>query len=108
MEFKYILKIFVFILILWGTATTLFVFNYSKESMTSMNLLKKEDAFCEYHRGNSSILEGECGKLTQKNCLKTTCCGWASPGKCVAGGKDGPTYNTDENGKTKEMEYFHL
>ena len=111
MECKYILKIFVYIIIFWGFTTGIsFAFHHVKENMTNMNIgksiLKKEDAFCEHYKGRSGELNEECGKLTQKNCLSTSCCGWASPGKCVAGGKDGPTYNTDDNGKTNTLDYY--
>lgn len=71
-------------------------------------IMNKSDAFCEYHRGNSGVLETSCEKLTQKNCNSTSCCVWASPGKCLAGGAGGPTFNTDKNGKTNDLDYYYF
>ena len=80
-----------------------------KEGMVSVSsdILAKEDAFCEVHRGKSGILNESCGKLTQENCMSTSCCVWASPGKCMAGGIKGPTFNSDEHGKTNQLDYYY-
>ena len=67
----------------------------------------KSDAFCEHHRGSSHILEQSCGKLTQDNCNSTSCCVWTSNNKCVAGKANGPTFNTDKNGKTNNLDYYY-
>ena len=71
-------------------------------------IMNKSDAFCEYHRGNSGVLETSCEKLTQKNCNSTSCCVWACPGKCLAGGAGGPTFNTNKNGKTNDLDYYYF
>ena len=65
----------------------------------------KYNAFCENQTGKIS----KCETLTQKNCNKTSCCVWLnnnqSDNKCVKGNKNGPTFNTDKNGK-KSSYYF--
>jgi len=89
------------------------------EGLTTENTLKqsvkpdisiiqnKSDAFCQYHRGSSHILEQSCGKLTQDNCNSTSGCVWTSNNKCVAGKANGPTFNTDKNGKTNNLDYYY-
>jgi len=75
------------------------------ENMDTLNT-NKADAFCTSHIGSSSTLNESCNKLTHKNCNSTSCCVLLKDGKCVAGSKDGPTYNTD-NGKTKNSSYYY-
>ena len=70
-------------------------------------IVNKSDAFCENHRGSSHILEQSCGELTQDNCNSTSCCVWTSNNKCVAGKANGPTFNTNKNGKTKNLDYYY-
>ena len=71
-------------------------------------LMNKEEAFCEHHKGKSLELEKTCGKLTHKNCNSTSCCVWNTMDtKCVAGNENGPTFNTDSNGKTLSTDYYH-
>lgn len=65
------------------------------------------DAFCESYKGSSGDLNTSCGKLTNKNCNATSCCILSSDKKCVAGNADGPTYNTDSNGKTINLDYYY-
>ena len=64
-------------------------------------------AFCKTNVGNSTNLNGKCGQLTSDNCKATTCCVWTSDQKCLVGGSDGPTFNT-ENGKTKKLDYYYF
>ena len=80
------------------------------ESMISQNqeIPTKSDAFCESHRGSSNVLNDECQKLTERNCLSTSCCVYTSEGKCLAGGSGGPTFNSDSNGKTKNLDYYYF
>ena len=82
--------------------------------------MKKGDSFCKHNMGSSSLNES-CGKLTKRNCNSTSCCVWLSVGerlnsgtsveefeeKCAAGGQGGPTFNTDDNGKTKDIDYYY-
>jgi len=65
------------------------------------------DAFCESYKGSSGDLNTACGKLTNKNCNSTSCCILTSDKKCVAGNADGATYNTDDNGKTINLDYYY-
>ena len=71
-------------------------------------IMSKSDAFCEHHRGSSHILEQSCGDLTQDNCNSTSCCVWTSDNKCAAGKASGPTFNTNDNGKTKQLDYYYF
>jgi hypothetical protein len=72
------------------------------------DIMNPSAAFCESHKGSSGDLDKACGRLTQGNCNDTSCCVWRSPGKCVAGGMGGPTFNTDENGKTEMLDYYYF
>jgi hypothetical protein len=65
------------------------------------------DAFCESYKGSSGDLNTACGKLTNKNCNSTSCCILTSNKKCAAGNADGPTYNTDDTGKTINLDYYY-
>ena len=49
----------------------------------------------------------QCGKLTRKNCNATSCCVLTSEQKCLAGNADGPTFNTNNNGKTINLDYYY-
>jgi hypothetical protein len=71
-------------------------------------IINKGAAFCESQRGSSGTLDKSCGKLTKNNCNSTTCCVFTSNNKCVAGGENGPTFNTHSNGKTKELDYYYF
>jgi hypothetical protein len=71
-------------------------------------LLNKNDSFCESKRGSSGSLDNSCKKLTRNNCDATSCCVWTSNTQCVAGSKNGPTFNTDSNGKTKILDYYYF
>ena len=62
--------------------------------------------FCEHHSGSTANLNESCSKLTQTNCGKTSCCVWTN--KCVAGSEKGPTYNTNEKGKTNHLDYYYF
>lgn len=75
---------------------------------TNTNLSStKSDAFCKTHEGASATLNDSCLKLTNNNCKSTSCCVLVNGSKCVAGSKDGPTYNSDENGKTIDNDYYY-
>jgi len=65
------------------------------------------DAFCESYKGSSGELNSTCGKLTNKNCNATSCCILTSNKKCVAGNSSGAIYNTDNNGKTINLDYYY-
>ena len=64
----------------------------------------KATSFCEHHAGSKNE---SCKKLTRKNCNDVKCCVWMSNDTCVAGNERGPTYNTDDKGKTKEIDFYY-
>ena len=64
------------------------------------------NAFCESYRGSSGQLNNACSQLTNSNCNETSCCVFAN-NKCVAGSARGPTYNTNNNGKTITSDYYY-
>ena len=110
---KIVLKLIVFITILFGTILLFFGPHIPKQKQNdieTMDTMSKETlakSFCTNYRGRSGVLNTECEKLTETNCGLTSCCVWASPGKCVAGNERGPTFNTDEQGKTKPLDYYY-
>ncbi len=120
MDFKYILKIVIVVSLI----LSLIVFinsiglNLNSKKLLTMEgltnspdtsiIINKSDAFCEIHRGSSGTLDKSCGKLTKNNCNSTSCCVWTSDSKCVAGGAGGPTFNSDSNGKTKQLDYYYF
>lgn len=111
--FFYILLFLSLVLFLYTIVTNLSTKTKQKNGFQNITkditsiIVNKSDAFCENHRGSSHILEESCGKLTQGNCNSTSCCVWTSNNKCVAGKVDGPTFNTDDNGKTKNLDYYY-
>ena len=70
--------------------------------------MNKSQAFCDVHKGSSGSLDESCGRLTRGNCDDTSCCVWTSNQKCAAGGIDGPTFNSDVNGKTKQLDITRM
>jgi len=71
----------------------------------TQNLATGANAFCDLYIGSSNSLNTACGRLTQKNCNETSCCVFTN-NKCVAGGANGPTYNSDSNGNTSTADYY--
>jgi len=120
-KIKYILKIGIFVLLIFAIINVLGInFKDAYESQnkslfeglvidiqpdTRQDLATGANAFCDLYRGSSSTLNTECKKLTQKNCNETSCCVFTN-NKCVAGGPNGPTYNTDSNGNTSRAKYY--
>ena len=130
---KYVLNVFIMVVIIFCLITMIDIIrsHYKKEAPHEKKLLavvtmegfnnnnnkpnldvnininmKKGDSFCKHNMGSSSLNES-CGNLTQRNCNSTSCCVWLSDEKCAAGGKGGPTFNTDDNGKTKDIDYYY-
>ena len=64
------------------------------------------NAFCANYRGSGGKLDSACQKLTKNNCNSTSCCVWKSDNKCAAGNENGPLFNSDSNGKTKQLDYY--
>jgi hypothetical protein len=133
MDYKYILKVFIFVILI--LSIIIFInsiglnLNYKEpkkllqvvtmEGLEKMENMKnmdtsiilpssKSDSFCETQRGSSGALDKSCGNLTQKNCNTTSCCVWTSDSKCNAGNIQGPTFNSDFNGKTKKLDYYYF
>jgi hypothetical protein len=128
MNYKYILKIFIFVIIIFSII--IFInslhlnLNYKEPPKKLLQVVTieglknidsniilpsaKSDSFCEIHRGSSGELDNSCGKLTKNNCNSTSCCVWTSENKCLAGGVQGPTFNTDSNGITKKLDYYYF
>jgi len=122
-KIKYTLKICIFVLFAFAIINMLSVNLNTEETQQKIsdialieglqldiqhgtqNLATGSQAFCDSYKGSSGILNGVCGKLTEKNCNETSCCVFANK-KCVAGSASGPTYNTGENGKTNTMHYY--
>jgi len=65
---------------------------------------EKGEAFCK--NSSSASLDKSCRTLTKNNCNSTSCCVWTSDSKCVVGGIQGPTYNSLKNGKTKKLDFY--
>ena len=122
-KIKYILKIGIFVLLVLALMNILGInLNnaYERQNDTlleglqpgtldiqpgTQNLATGANAFCESYRGSSSTLNNACGRLTEKNCNETSCCVFTN-NKCVAGGANGPTYNSDSNGNTSTADYY--
>ena len=122
-KIKYILKISIFVLLILALMNILGInLNNAYESQNNslieglqpgtlniqpgtLNLSTGADAFCESYRGSSNNLNNVCKKLTKKNCNETSCCVFTN-NKCVAGGANGPTYNSDSNGNTSTAKYY--
>jgi hypothetical protein len=120
-KIKYILKIGIFVLLIFAVMNILgFNLNNACERQkkalfeglvidiqpdTRQDLATGANAFCDLYRGSSSTLNTECKKLTEKNCNETSCCVFTN-NKCVAGGANGPTYNSDSNGNTSRAKYY--
>ena len=120
-KIKYILKIGIFVLLIFAVMNILgFNLNNAYERQkkalfegsvidiqpdTRQDLATGANAFCDLYRGSSSTLNTECKKLTEKNCNDTSCCVFTN-NKCVAGGANGPTYNSDSNGNTSRAKYY--
>jgi len=78
------------------------------EQFSSTISTDKTSAFCNANVGNVNILNQQCMQLTPNNCKSTSCCVWTSNQQCLAGKADGPTFNTDNNGKTKKLDYYYF
>uniref|UniRef100_A0A6C0ER07 Uncharacterized protein n=1 Tax=viral metagenome TaxID=1070528 RepID=A0A6C0ER07_9ZZZZ len=104
---KYTLNIFIVTIVI---LFIIFCITY-KPSITegiddTLNI-NTSDSFCKSHTGSSGTLNESCGKLTKSNCVSTTCCVFLNGDKCVAGTQEGPTYNTDDKGRTKDIDYYY-
>jgi hypothetical protein len=64
-------------------------------------------SFCNKFGGDSSQLEGACGRLTDKNCKSSNCCVFTNGNKCSAGGITGPTFKTDKDGNKITVDNYY-
>ena len=126
MDFKYILKVFIIVFLILSLITFInsIGLNLNEESKPKKLLqvvtvealenlstdmpMNPSEAFCEVHKGSGGSLDESCRKLTRENCNDTSCCVWTNNQKCAAGGVDGPTFNTDTNGATKQLDYYYF
>lgn len=121
MDFKYILKIFIIILLILSTIAFINSIGLNLnnaeppkkllkvvtiEGLDNQMPISGSKAFCEVHSGFD--LEQSCEKLTKYNCGLTSCCVWTSDNKCKAGDKSGPLFNSDAKGKTKQLDYYYF
>ena len=126
MDLKYVLKIFIIVFLILALIvfinsiglnlkveeqpkelTQVVTIEGFEEPDTSI-IMNSSDAFCKSFQGSSGKLDDACGKMTRNNCNDTSCCVWTSDGKCRAGNASGPTFNSDENGKTKVLDYYYF
>lgn len=106
----FIIVIFILFFMISINAITLNMHDVSKsniflqlyEGFDTPLIMDKSNAFCETHLGSSGSLDESCNKLTRDNCNETSCCVWTSNNKCVAGGQDGPTFNSNSN----DLDYY--
>ena len=70
-----------------------------------------KDNFCDEMKGKSDELEAHCNSFTKNSCLFSSCCVFASiDGKeqCMAGDKHGPTFKRNEDGTSKDVDYYYF
>jgi hypothetical protein len=126
MDLKYILKVFIIVFLILSLIAFINTIglNLNEEprqkkllqvvTVEALELpntsitMSKSQAFCDVHKGSSGSLDESCGRLTKGNCNDTSCCVWTSNKKCAAGGVDGPTFNTNTNGGTKQLDYYYF
>jgi hypothetical protein len=66
-----------------------------------------ERNFCKSFKGSSDKLEGQCNQLTRNNCKTSPCCVLQNGHKCVAGGPNGPTFQSNSNGAKLNIDYYY-
>ena len=126
MDLKYILKVFIIVFLILSLIAFINTIGLNLneeprqkkllqvvtvealENLSTSIPMSKSKAFCDVHKGSSGSLDESCGRLTRENCNDTSCCVWTSNQKCAAGGVDGPTFNTDSNGATKQLDYYYF
>ena len=112
MDFKYILKFLIILFLFLSIIVLVRTNGFSKGIVTieglQNSILSPSEAFCESHRGSSGTLDKSCEKLTNGNCNSTSCCVWTSDKKCAAGNEKGPTFNTNANGQTNQLDYYYF
>jgi hypothetical protein len=104
MNIKYILRIFIYCFLIFTPILLIINERIVIEKMTNNISMSGSKAFCDVNKGFA--LEKACNKLTKYNCGLTSCCVYTSENKCKAGNASGPTFNSDANGKTKQIDYY--
>ena len=106
---KYIKSYLPIIVVVIGILTYNFLTNKGKQIEGLDNELSTDMSvsFCNKFGGDSSELEGACGRLTSKNCKSSSCCVWANGNKCSAGGITGPTFKTDKDGNKITVDNYY-
>jgi len=106
-----LILIFILIIFLLSFNCNRFIYlENMRESMTEKeleDLTNPSKGFCETYRGKSHELEGECNKLMQYRCNTTDCCVWSNNSKCSAGGINGVTYKTDDDGNMITIDSYY-
>jgi len=84
------------------------------EKQVVIEALENKDSnagFCKSHEGDRNNLQASCSKLTKSNCLATSCCVYAKMEgveQCHSGDINGPTFKRDQNGKSKNIDYYYF
>ena len=76
------------------------------EGKKLMNIIR-EPGFCKHHVGNGQNLEEACNKLGKKSCDSVSCCVRVHKHGCVAGDRHGPTFRTDKDGNSIDVDYYY-
>jgi len=81
------------------------------EAFNGIENSPEAQGFCKSNIGNSVKLQESCSSLIEDNCRATSCCVYADiegTEQCHAGDIHGPTFRRDENGKTKNIDYYYF
>jgi hypothetical protein len=126
MDLKYILKVFIIVFLILSLISFINTLglNLNEEpkqkkllqvvtiealdNLSTSIPMSTSKAFCDVHKDSGGSLDESCGRLTKGNCNNTSCCVWTSNQKCAAGGVNGPTFNTNPNGTTKQLDYYYF
>jgi hypothetical protein len=77
-------------------------------NMSEFNSISNPDkSFCSFGSDDLQKLESQCNTLTKDNCSKVSCCGYLNGEKCVNGNQFGPTYRSEKNGKTINIDTYY-
>ena len=63
-------------------------------------------SFCRVSDNNLEDINKKCKKLTKKKCTTVDCCILLNGNKCIAGNKQGPSYDVDINTAGNDYYYF--
>lgn len=80
------------------------VYINEKEGMKSMT---GTTSFCDSYKTDLNALEKKCNEFNKSTCNSASCCVWLNTEKCTAGDVNGPTFQTDNNGKKINLDYYY-